>query len=202
MEMMVTFIEQFGYIAVALLIALENIFPPIPSELILTFTGFFITQSHLNIFITIISATLGSLIGAAILYYFGSFLSYDKLCIFIDKYGKYLHVKQEHIEKAFQAFNRYGLYTVFFMRFVPIIRSFISIPAGMAKMKLFHFLVLTTIGSLIWNSILIYLGYFAQEQYAKIANTFETYLYVFILIVVICFALIVLIKKYKKTKKG
>lgn len=197
MEWMIAFIEQFGYIAVALLIALENIFPPIPSELILTFTGFFITQSHLNIYITILSATLGSIIGAALLYYFGSLLSYDKLCLFIEKYGKYLHVKQEHIKKTFDAFNKYGLYTVFFMRFVPIIRSFISIPAGMAKMNILSFMLLTFFGSLLWNAVLIYLGYFAQEQYVAIAKTFESYLYVFILVILLCFILILVIKKRK-----
>ncbi len=198
LEWMITFIENFGYFAVCFLIAIENLFPPIPSEVILTFTGFFVTTSNLNIFVAIFFATLGSLIGAIILYYIGNIFSKDKLSSFITNKGKWLHIKVEHIEKAFSSFDHYGSYTVFFMRFVPVIRSFISIPAGMAKMSIIKFLLLTCIGSLIWNSILIYLGYYAQEHYQKIAENFESYLLYIILFVILFLLLILLIKKISK----
>ena len=198
MHYITTFIEQFGYIAICLLIALENLFPPIPSEIILTFSGFFVTTSNLNLILVIIASTLGSLIGALFLYSFGRFFDYEKLSSFIFKYGKWFKVKQHTIDRAFEAFNQHGSLSVFFLRFVPVVRSFISIPAGMSKMALSKFFLLTTLASLIWNSILIILGYYAKEHYENIANHFKSYLLMIILLVFCIFIIYFIFKKAKK----
>lgn len=172
----ISIMNRFGYLGVAGLIGLENIFPPIPSEVILTFGGFMTTCTNLTFTGVVLFSTIGSLIGAILLYGIGWILSYDKLCrILSGKTGKILHLYPEDIDKAVSWFDKRGNYTVFFCRFVPIVRSLISIPAGCAKMKLLPFLLLTTAGSFIWNTVLIYLGALAGKSWAKIAGYMDAY---------------------------
>ena len=157
-------INNFGYLGIVSLIAIENIFPPIPSEVILTFGGFATTVSDITMIGAIIASTIGSLIGAILLYWFGSALSKEKIYKFADsKSGKILRLKKENIDKSFEWFEGRGKYAVFFGRFIPIVRSLVSIPAGMAKMSMLPFLILTTLGSLIWNTVLISLGMLARR---------------------------------------
>ena len=172
----ITIMNRFGYLGVAGLIGLENIFPPIPSEVILTFGGFMTTCTDLTFTGVVVSSTIGSLIGAILLYGIGWILSYDKLCrILSGKTGKILHLYPEDIDKAVSWFDKRGNYTVFFCRFIPIVRSLISIPAGCAKMKMLPFLLLTTAGSFIWNTVLVYLGALAGKSWSKIAGYMDTY---------------------------
>jgi membrane protein DedA with SNARE-associated domain len=152
------FIEQFGYVGVFLLIALENIFPPIPSEVILTFGGYMTSQTNLTVLGVIAASTVGSVFGAVILYQIGSILNINKLEVVIERYGRILRLKKEDLYRADSWFDKYGIWTVFFCRFVPLIRSLISIPAGMAKMKFWLFISFTTMGTIIWNTLLINLG--------------------------------------------
>lgn len=169
------FMEQFGYVGIFLLIALENIFPPIPSEVILTFGGFMTTHTDLTRTGVIISATLGSIFGAVILYGIGYLLNVDKLEVIIDKYGKYLRLKREDIRKADHWFDRYGYWTVLFCRLIPVIRSLISIPAGMSKMKFGLFLLFTTLGTVVWNFILVTLGATLGDSWEKIVEFMDIY---------------------------
>lgn len=163
-------VNKFGYLGIVVLISVENIFPPIPSEVILTFGGFATTISDITVIGTIIAATIGSLIGAIALYWIGKYLNREKIDKITDsKVGKILGLKKENINKAFNWFDNKGKYAVFFGRFIPIVRSLVSIPAGMAKMKIIPFLFLTTIGSLIWNTILIILGKIAGKSWVRIA---------------------------------
>lgn len=143
-EIIINIMNDFGYLGIALLIAIENIFPPIPSEVILTFGGFMTTYSNINIIGVIISSTIGSALGAIILYWVGRILSKERLEKIVDgKIGNMLHFKKQDIEKANKSFEKRGKFTVFFCRFVPIVRSLISIPAGMTKMKFTPFVLLT-----------------------------------------------------------
>jgi membrane protein DedA with SNARE-associated domain len=168
--------DKFGYLGIFLLIAIENIFPPIPSEIILTFGGFMTTYSSLTTWGVIISATLGSVLGAIILYGVGTFLSADRLGKILDgKIGKLLHFKKEDVDKAYAWFNSKGKKTVLICRCVPIVRSLISIPAGMAKMELGIFLLLTTVGSFVWNIVLVYLGVAAGASWEKIVSGMDVY---------------------------
>ena len=182
----ITIMNRFGYLGVAGLIGLENIFPPIPSEVILTFGGFMTTCTDLTFTGVVVSSTIGSLIGAILLYGIRWILSYDKLCrILSGKTGKILHLYPEDIDKAVSWFDKKGNYTVFFCRFIPIVRSLISIPAGCAKMKMLPFLLLTTAGSFIWNTVLVYLGALAGKSWSKIAGYMDTYSTIVLIILII-----------------
>lgn len=168
-------IEEFGYIGVFLMIALENIFPPIPSEIVLAFGGFMTTQADLSITGVVIASTLGSVVGAIILYWIGLLLDVKRLEKIIDKWGKILRLTHEDLHKAESWFNRFGIWTVFFCRMIPLVRSLISVPAGMAKMNFLLFLVFTTVGTLIWNILLVNLGAQFGEAWPTILNYFNYY---------------------------
>ena len=194
-------INSFGHLGIVILIAIENLFPPIPSEVILTFGGFATTITDITVLGAIIASTLGSVIGAVILYWIGFTINEEKIYSFIEtKLGKVLGLKKENIKKAFSWFNAKGNYAVFFGRFIPVIRSLVSIPAGMAKMPQIPFLILTTIGSAIWNTVLILLGRIAGESWGKIAGYVGGYSDIVWLVFGLIFA-IGIISYYKKKKK-
>ena len=169
-------INDYGYFGIALLLALENIFPPIPSEVILGFTGFMTLSSKLNIVGSIIAATIGALIGALILYFFGKIISVERLeRILAGRIGKILHFKPADLERAAAFFKRHGNSAVFFGRFVPVIRSLISIPAGMSDYPLGRFVVFSTLGTLVWNTVLIFVGRMAGHAWPHVINIIESY---------------------------
>ncbi len=189
-EMIIEIVNNFGYIGIIVLIAVENIFPPIPSEVILTFSGFLTTYTHLNVWGVILAATIGSVVGAFILYYVGHLLTNEKLMRILDgRVGKILHFNKDDVQGALNWFNRKGKGSVFFCRFVPIMRSMISIPAGMAGMELGFFTIMTTLGSLIWNIILVHLGAFAGASWEYITTYIDGYkhwvIIVFIILIVV-----------------
>lgn len=194
--------NQFGYVGIALLIAIENIFPPIPSEVILTFGGFMTTKSNMNIWLVSLFATIGSAAGAVVLYYIGRLVTPERLERFIEKWGFILQLKTQDIKKAENWFHQRGSLTVFFCRFIPIVRSLISIPAGMTKMKMSRFLLYTGLGTAIWNIVLVNLGAFAGEKWNKIADYINTYSYaVFILLAGICIGIIIWLLYHRKIQK-
>lgn len=157
-DLLVEILNTYGYLGIAFLIMIENIFPPIPSEVILTFSGFMTTFTQMNLPGVVVSATVGSLAGAIFLYELGSVLSMEKIQSLVNgPVGKALHLDIHDIEKAISWFDSKGNYTVFLCRFIPIVRSLISIPAGIAQMRLGPFFLMTTLGSLLWNFILIFL---------------------------------------------
>ena len=175
-EFIINIMNSYGYIGVFLLILIENIFPPIPSELILLFGGFMTTYTKLNIIGMIISATLGSLIGALLLYKIGTIFSKEKLKILISgKLGRVLKLKNRDIDNANKWFTNKGKKTVFFGRFIPLIRSIISIPAGINKMNISKFITYTLLGSAIWNLVLIILGHIVGRNWKAILKIFKLY---------------------------
>ena len=201
-EFILSMMNQFGYIGVFLLIAIENIFPPIPSEVILLFGGFMTTYSELNIVLMIAFAPLGSLLGAIVLYYIGKILNKERLKIIVSgKIGKILRLKNSDIDKADEWFDKKGNKTVFFCRFIPIVRSLISIPAGMSEMPLGKFFLYTTVGSLIWNTILIVIGSIVGENWQSILNIFDTYSNIVLVLLVIIFVVGVYLFYHTKNKK-
>lgn len=206
MEKMVEqFIDQFGYLGVFLLIALENIFPPIPSELILTFSGFLTLHSDMNIVGVIIAATLGSVFGAIVLYFVGRLLSTERLQKLANgKTGKILRFKASDIEKADDWFDNHGKKIVFFARFIPVIRSLISIPAGTTNMPLTSFIILTTLGTLIWNTVLVILGQQAGEAWPKISAAFDSFsnIILIVLVILLIIAIIYFVKNRFKNSKS
>lgn len=195
--------NKYGYMGIIFLIAIENIFPPIPSEVILTLGGFMTTQPNItmNLLGVIIASTIGSLLGAILLYYVGYLLNKDRLIKLCDsKVGRILRLKKEDIIKSTDNFEKNGNITVFYSRFIPIVRSLISIPAGINKMKFSLFLIYTIIGSFLWNTILCGLGNLVGENYMMVANIFSKYSKL-ILIFLILWILYKFVYKKIKTKK-
>lgn len=175
-DMIIETINQFGYIGVFLLIAIENIFPPIPSEIILTFSGFATTFSTMSLLGAIIYSTAGSVFGAIILYTLGRIFNTERLeNLFDSRLGIILHLNRDDIKRAEKWFVKYGNKAVFFCRFVPIVRSLISIPAGISKMKWNTFLNLTILGTFVWNTALICLGRIAGQTWETIASYIDFY---------------------------
>ena len=169
-EWMLSFVDQFGYFGIFFLIFIENVFPPIPSEAVLLFGGALTVSTEMNIPGTIVAATLGSLIGAIVLYALGYIFQAERLKrLFAGKFGKVTHLKPEHVEKAEQWFLRYEGKAVLICRCVPIVRSLISIPAGMAGMRLVPFFLYTAAGSTVWNILLVGLGAAAGQSWPRVA---------------------------------
>lgn len=197
----INIMNKYGYYGIVFLIAIENIFPPIPSEVILTLGGFMTSQTNctMNLFGVIMYSTLGSILGAIILYFVGYLLNKDRLIKLCDsKIGKILCLKKENIEKSTRNFEKNGNLTVLYCRFIPIVRSLISIPAGINKMKFGLFMIYTIIGSFLWNTVLCSLGKLVGENYMIVANVFSKYSKI-ILILLIIWILYKLI--YKKIKR-
>jgi membrane protein DedA with SNARE-associated domain len=151
------------------------VFPPIPSELVLPFSGFMTTKTELSVAMMIVASTAGSVVGGTILYYIGTILDVERLEKIVDRWGKYLQLKREDVYKADAWFDRYGIWTVFFCRMVPLLRSLISVPAGMSNMKMPLFLLFTLLGTAIWNTLLIVIGAKLGENWTQILSYTEVY---------------------------
>ncbi len=163
---------QIAYLTICLAMFLENMIPPIPSELIMPLGGFFVYQQKLNFSILVFSGLLGTILGSLPWYYLGILVNEKRISKFLDKKGKYLGISSNDLNKSKRWFDRYGVSLVFWGRLVPGIRTLISVPAGIELMPIRKFLFWTTLGSLIWVSLLTYAGYFFGENYPII----ETYL--------------------------
>lgn len=178
-------INHFGYLAVSFLIAIENVFPPIPSEVILAFSGFLSSKTKLSILGLILASTVGATIGAVILYWLGTLLNQERLeALFVHPLFKKLGFKKEDVKKAIAWFEKHGIKTIFFGRCVPIVRSLISIPAGIAQVNISKFLFLTCLGSLIWNTVLISLGAYMGSQWEQVVLIVEEYSLLIIVITI------------------
>lgn len=175
-EWIIQIMDQFGYWGIAVLIAVENIFPPIPSEVILTFGGFMTTYTSMGAAGVILASTVGAVAGALVLYGAGYIFHADKIKGILEgRIGTLLRLKPEDVARAQAWFDRRGGKTVFFCRFIPLVRSLISIPAGMAKMKLVPFLLYTVTGTAMWNTVLVWLGVAAGASWERIAGYFDLY---------------------------
>jgi membrane protein DedA with SNARE-associated domain len=178
-------IVKFGYAGIFAVTFIENIIAPIPSEFLFPWAGFLASKGDLNIFLIAFSGALGSLVAALVLYYLGHKMSGDKSRKFVAKYGKYLFIKEEDIERAENWFKDYGVWTVFLFRLVPLGRTIISIPAGFIKMNVWTFSLLTFAGTFIWCFILTYLGFVLGENWEVIAEYSSEYEKVVILLIII-----------------
>ena len=188
-----SFISQFGYLAVFGLIFFENVFPPIPSELILPLSGFLVIQTNMELPLVIVSATVGSVVGAFVLYGIGRLLSQDRLESFFDtRPMRLLGFRSDDVSKAIGWFDRRGQITVLLCRCIPVVRSLISIPAGTAKMNVVRFSLYTLVGSAVWNTVLCSLGYAAGGAWETVTAQVEGFSDV-VKIVLIVIAVIVVV---------
>lgn len=188
--------EQLGYLGIALLMFLDNVIPPIPSEIIMPSAGYAASQGELVLVGVIIAGCIGSLTAAALLYWIGYQFNHDAIFRFTDRYGKYLFIKSEDIQKSLLWFEKYGHRIVFFGRMVPAVRSLISIPAGMSRMPFWKFMFYSALGTIIWTTFLACVGFYFGENQALMHEIFSRVGYVIIMIVV----LVLLWHCYRKLK--
>lgn len=169
------FVESAGYTGVFLMIVLENVFPPIPSEAILPLAGFLAGEGRFSLPAVILAATLGAVAGALILYYAAFWFGEDRVRRLIRKYGKWFAISEGDLDKANDWFDRHGNAAVLICRMVPIVRSLVSFPAGLRRMNLVPFIVYTAIGSGLWNSLLIIAGWWLGDNWEEV-STYVDYL--------------------------
>jgi membrane protein DedA with SNARE-associated domain len=173
-------IERLGYVGVALLVALENLFPPIPSEIVLPFAGFVARDGKATLWGMIVAATIGSMIGALTLYGIAAWIGPDRLRRVLLRYGSWLRLSPTDIDRSEQWFDKRSSAAVLVCRCVPLMRSLISIPAGFRRMDLTRFVVYTLIGSVIWNTVLIGAGYLLRSNWDAVEPVLEWFQYVVI----------------------
>jgi alkaline phosphatase len=180
-----------AYLTICLAMFLENIIPPIPSEIIMPLGGFFVYQQKLNFYILVFWGLLGTILGSLPWYYLGKLVNEKRLSNFLDKKGKYLGISSNDLNKSKRWFDKYGVPLVFWGRLVPGIRTLISVPAGIELMPLRKFLIWTTLGSFVWVALLTYAGYLFGENYLIIETYIEKIKYfvkpIFILILLYFF---------------
>ncbi len=193
-------VERLGYLGVALLVAIENIFPPIPSEVVLGLAGYTAAQGSASVVGMIIAATIGSVVGALVLYGFSAAVGPLRLRAIVIRYGAWVGFGELDLDKAEKWFDRHSRAAVLVCRCVPLVRSLISIPAGFRRMPLGAFTVFTLIGSLIWNSVLIMAGYLLAEQWDRLLDYLEPFQR-FVLVVLITLAVAVIVRKVVLTRR-
>lgn len=164
------FLQQSGYFGIFLLMAVENLFPPIPSELIMPLAGYNAASGELDPVGAVAAGTTGSIIGALPWYFLGRFYGYDRLCDLAARHGRWLTVSPEDLDKARQWFERHCGKMVLFGRLIPTVRTLISIPAGVAAMNFPRFILLTAIGTLVWTGALTALGYVLEDHYEAVGE--------------------------------
>ena len=163
-------IEQLGYVGVALLVVAENVFPPIPSEIVLPFAGFVAQRGSESVIIMILAATVGSVGGALIMYWIAAFIGDERLHAFTRKFGKWVQIREVDLSRAEEWFDRHATSAVLLGRCVPLIRSVVSIPAGFRRMKLVPYLAYTFAGSLVWNILLIGAGALLGDNWERVGD--------------------------------
>ncbi|ENX52958.1 MULTISPECIES: DedA family protein [Acinetobacter] len=165
-EWVLSIMEKLGYLGIAFLMFLDNIFPPIPSEIIMPSAGYTASKGELTLIGVIIAGSAGSILAAMLFYWIGRKVPQQRLFQFIERYGKYLRIQVADLDKALTWFNKHGHRIVFFGRMIPAVRSLISIPAGISRMPFSKFMLYSSAGTLIWTSFLAYLGYHFSENQA------------------------------------
>ncbi len=178
-----TVIEALGYPGLTVLVALENLFPPIPSEVILPLAGFMTGQGRFSFVLVVLATTLGSILGALILYGIGAAIGKKRITALVSRYGHLALLTPDDLARAESWFDRYGPIAVFVGRLVPIVRSLVSLPAGYQRMSLVQFVLLTGFGSLLWNGALVTLGWAFGENWHIIEEYVGWFQYVVVAVV-------------------
>jgi len=159
-----------GYLGIVALMFIENVFPPIPSELIMPLAGYMSAQGQLIFAVIVLAGAAGSVLGALPLYWLGKKIGAERLKIFADRHGRWLTVSREELEQAERWFARYGPAAVLLCRLVPGIRSLISVPAGIYGMARAKFLLYTAAGAAVWTALLAYLGYLLGSKFEQVGR--------------------------------
>jgi membrane protein DedA with SNARE-associated domain len=169
-EQLLGLVEQLGYWGLLALMFLENLFPPIPSELIMPLGGFLAAQGKMNPILVVLVGTAGSVLGALPWYWLGRAFGRERLFRLADRFGFIMTMDPPDVLQAFNWFDRHGRKAVLLGRLIPAIRTLISVPAGLARMSMPGFLLLTTLGSLVWTSVLTAAGYLLESQFEQVQD--------------------------------
>ena len=189
-NLVIKIISDSGYFGITLLMAIESACIPVPSEVIMPFAGFLAAAGKLSFLLVVFWGAIGNLIGSIIAYAIGAFGGRP----FIEKYGKYVLLGKDELDKSQRFFSKYGSASVFFSRLLPIVRTFISLPAGIARMPFAKFCVYTFIGSFFWSALLAYIGVFLGENWQSIEVYFRKFDWL-ILVGIIIFVVFFVYKK-------
>ena len=163
-------IYSLGYAGIVVLMVLENVFPPIPSEVIMPLAGFMVSQGKFSLIGIIAAGTAGSVLGALPFYYIGRWINEERLKALADRYGRWLTVSGNDIERSKAWFDKHGRTAIILGRLVPAVRSLISIPAGFLRMNLAIFLTYTTVGTALWTALLAFLGYYLGSNFGRVGE--------------------------------
>ncbi len=193
----VNIISSTGYAGIFFLMALESALIPIPSEVTMPFSGSLVATGKLSLWVVVLTGAIGNLFGSLLAYALGFWGQETIVRSLIKKYGKYLLISEHEFERSQKWFVKYGQLIVFASRLMPVVRTFISLPAGIARMNLTRFIIYTTIGSLIWSFILAYVGVVLGQNWSSL----ETYFRRFDLVIVVLGVLAVIAYIYYKVKK-
>ncbi|PWR06586.1 DedA family protein [Micromonospora acroterricola] len=180
-----TVIDSMGPVGVALLVALESIVPPIPSEIVLALAGYLASEGRFNLVLVVVAATVGSLVGALVLYWLGAALGEERLKRWLDRIPL---VDRDDLEKADRWFERHGRWAVLIGRVVPVVRSLVSVPAGANRMPLGEFILLTTIGSGVWNALIVGAGYALGSRWQDVERYSDWFNYGIVAVFVVMVA--------------
>lgn len=189
-------IESLGYLGVALLVILENVFPPIPSEIVLPFAGFVAQRGDASVAAMVLSATVGAVIGALILYGIAAVIGPERLATFVSSFGRWFGVKPSDLVRAEQWFDRHAAAAVLLGRCVPLVRSVVSIPAGFRRMKLLPFVLYTAVGSAVWNTALVGAGAVLGAQWDRVEQWVGLFQYV-VIVAILAFVIRFAVKKLR-----
>ena len=194
-QMFLDFIASWGYVAVAVLMGMENACIPIPSELILGFSGYLIFAGRMSFTGALIAGMIGGMAGSIFAYLVGAHGGRS----FVDRYGKYFFIKKSHVDIAQHWFDKYGLKAVFFSRMLPVVRTFISLPAGFAHVNMKKFLTLTFAGSLPWTALILFAGMMLGESWKLLTEIGHEASIVFVAVCAV--VILVLYVRYRRAKK-
>lgn len=195
LDWIVNTVDELGYLGIALLMLLENIFPPIPSEVIMPLSGFVTSQGKLDFVYVVIAGVVGSVLGALPWYYLGKSLSLQHIKKLADRYGWWLTISSKEIETAKHWFERRGEAAACLSRLVPGVRTYISVPAGLSNMPLLSFLIYSTIGTTIWISLLTYAGYVLGANYDQVKEVIAPLSGVVIIVLIVIFVVWIIKRK-------
>ncbi|MCY7331908.1 MAG: DedA family protein [Pseudanabaena sp. CAN_BIN31] len=195
--------ESLGYVGIGLLMFLENLFPPIPSELIMPLAGYTasVPDPKIQVIPAIVVGVIGTIVGAIPWYYAGLLLGQERLRVLAGRYGKWIGVSEDDLDKSVTWFQKHGVKAVLFGRMVPGIRTLISIPAGIGKMPLIPFFIYSTIGTIGWVTLLTYAGYFVGEKYYLVEKNIDVISKVVVFGVLIAIASFIGYRLWKRSRK-
>lgn len=200
-EWIISTMNSLGYLGIGLLMFAENLFPPIPSELIMPLAGFTVAKGKMNFTLAVLAGVIGTILGAFPWYYAGKILGEERLKSLADRYGKWITVSSQDIDKATRWFNRYGNKAVLLGRLVPGVRTLISLPAGLSNMPLAPFVIYSTLGTTAWVMILTFLGFMLGEKYELVEQYLDPVSKIVLVFLIVAFIAWVVIKQRKAKRR-